>query len=122
QQRGAFCTMQLVELDLAPGESREFQASTRADEILGDSLPVGRYYFTALLRPNGRAGEVPAGEGDRGRCARGVRGGQGRAGRPPSSVARACGASARTGAPRVHRGVRERRAGADTMPLVVERR
>ncbi|MFO7260793.1 MAG: BsuPI-related putative proteinase inhibitor [bacterium] len=67
QQRGAFCTMQLVELDLAPGESREFQASTRADEILGDSLPVGRYYFTALLRPNGRAVEVPAGEGDLGR-------------------------------------------------------
>ena len=64
QQQGAICTMQLVVLDLAPGESREFQASVRADEILGDSLPAGRYYFTALLRPNGRVVEVSAGEAE----------------------------------------------------------
>jgi len=64
QQRDAMCTMQLVELSLAPGESREFLASARADQILGDSLPAGRYYFTAVLRPNGRVVEVPAGEGE----------------------------------------------------------
>jgi len=67
QQQGVMCTMQLVELSLAPGESREFLASARADQILGDSLPAGRYSFTAVLRPNGQAVEVPAGEGDLGR-------------------------------------------------------
>ena len=64
QERGVACTMQLVELSLAPGESREFQTSVRADRILGDSLPAGRYYFTAVLRPDGRVVEVPAGEAD----------------------------------------------------------
>lgn len=67
QQQGVMCTMQLVELSLAPGESREFLASARADQILGDSLPAGRYYFTAVLRPNGRVVEVPAGEAELGR-------------------------------------------------------
>ena len=64
QQRGVACTMQLVTMSLAPGESREFLARATADQILGDSLPPGRYYFTALLRPAGRAVEVPAGEGE----------------------------------------------------------
>jgi hypothetical protein len=59
-----FCTMILVEFTLSPGESREFQATASAPEILGDSLPAGRYFFTALLRPNGRAVEVPAGQAD----------------------------------------------------------
>ena len=64
QSRVVACTMALVEVALAPGESREFQARTDAGLILGDSLPDGRYYFSALLRPDGRALEVPAGEAD----------------------------------------------------------
>jgi len=59
-----FCTMILVEFTLSPGESREFQATASAPEILGDSLPAGRYFFTALLRPNGGTVEVPAGQAD----------------------------------------------------------
>lgn len=64
QQQGAVCTMMLVQLSLAPGESREFVAGARADEILGDSLPAGRYYFTAVLRPDGQRVEVAAGEAE----------------------------------------------------------
>lgn len=67
QQRGVACTMQLVTMSLAPGETREFLARATADQILGDSLPAGRYYFTALLRPDGQAVEVPAGDGELGR-------------------------------------------------------
>jgi hypothetical protein len=64
QSRVVACTMALVEVDLAPGESREYQARTDAGLILGDSLPNGRYYFTALLRPDGRALEIPAGDAE----------------------------------------------------------
>jgi hypothetical protein len=64
QQQGAVCTMMLVQVSLAPGESREFVASVRADEILGDSLPAGRYYFTAVLRPDGQRVEIAAGKAE----------------------------------------------------------
>jgi hypothetical protein len=64
QGRGVACTMMLVEVSLGPGESREFLASARADQILGDSLPAGTYYFTAVLRPDGQRVEVAAGEAE----------------------------------------------------------
>src|SRR5690606_23442029 len=63
QRKGAMCAMMLVELSLAPGESREYQTRATADQVLGDSLPAGTYHFTALLRPDGRMVEVPAGAG-----------------------------------------------------------
>lgn len=56
------CTMQLLQFRLAAGESRTFEGSADAGEILGDSLPDGRYLLSAVLRPNGRLVEVPAGE------------------------------------------------------------
>lgn len=56
------CTMQLLQFRLAAGESRTFEGSSDAAEILGDSLPDGRYRLRAVMRPNGRLVEVPAGE------------------------------------------------------------
>jgi hypothetical protein len=53
---------------LAPGETfspREFQFSGPLIELLGDSLPDGRYWFAATLRLNRRnVPEFPAGSAD----------------------------------------------------------
>ena len=47
------CTQALVQVDLASGESEEFQIGlVSAAAILGDSLPNGEYRITAYLRPN----------------------------------------------------------------------
>ena len=46
------CTLALVDVDLAPGESEQFQTGlVSAATILGDSLPNGEYRITAYLRP-----------------------------------------------------------------------
>jgi hypothetical protein len=62
QQREAVCTQQLLIEEYAPGQSRQYHGRATAMEILGDTLPNGRYYLTALLRPAGGTVEVPAGE------------------------------------------------------------
>ena len=55
------CTLALVEVALAPGESQEFQTGlVSAATILGDSLPNGQYRITAYLRP-GQIVELEAG-------------------------------------------------------------
>lgn len=64
QQRAVACTMAIQIVRFEPGESREYRASATATEILGDSLPEGRYHFAALLRPDGQRVEVPAGEAE----------------------------------------------------------
>jgi hypothetical protein len=64
QQREAVCTQQLLIEEYAPGQSRQYHGRATAVEILGDSLPNGRYYIAALLRPAGGEVEVPAGEAD----------------------------------------------------------
>lgn len=64
QQRDTACTLQLLVEQYAPGQSRQYHGRATAVEILGDSLPNGRYYLTALLRPAGGTVEVPAGEAD----------------------------------------------------------
>jgi hypothetical protein len=46
---------------LAPGESRRLARVTRATEILGDSLPAGRYRLVAVLNAVPTRSEVPAG-------------------------------------------------------------
>lgn len=62
QAGSAMCTMALRRTTLAPGESREFGSVTvGAGEILGDSLPDGRYYLSAVIRPNGQTVELAAG-------------------------------------------------------------
>ena len=46
------CTQALVQVDLAPGGSEQFQTGlVSAATILGDSLPNGNYRITAYLRP-----------------------------------------------------------------------
>ena len=55
------CTLALVEVDLAPGESRTFDTGlVSATTILGDNLPDGEYRITAYLRP-GQIVELEAG-------------------------------------------------------------
>ena len=43
---------------------RELNAAYPLTEILGDSLPNGRYYFTAHVRMNWRTKELPAGDAE----------------------------------------------------------
>ncbi len=59
-----FCTLALVQVDLAPDESKEFQTGlVSAQTILGDSLPNWEYRITAYLRP-GQMVELDAGMAD----------------------------------------------------------
>ncbi len=58
------CTLALVKVDLAPGQSEEFITGlVSAASILGDSLPNGEYRITAYLRP-GQVVELEAGMAD----------------------------------------------------------
>jgi len=55
------CTLALIQVDLALGESQTFDAGlVSAATILGDSLPNGEYRITAYLRP-GQVVELEAG-------------------------------------------------------------
>ncbi len=44
------CGPELQEMWLNRGESRTFEIRANARDILGDSLPPGRYYFTAVVQ------------------------------------------------------------------------
>ena len=62
--QGRACTEALVEVEVGPGERRQFQSGVaNATEILGDSLPSGVYRITAYLRP-GETIELEAGQAD----------------------------------------------------------
>ncbi|HUP19676.1 MAG TPA: BsuPI-related putative proteinase inhibitor [Gemmatimonadota bacterium] len=62
QSSGIACTMALVQVSLAPGESRTVQApNVSAYEILGDELPDGDYEIRVYLRPDGGEVEISAG-------------------------------------------------------------
>jgi len=59
------CTQAIQQIPVAAGETTWLEGRTiGAAEILGDSLPAGRYYFTALVRPDGQRIELEAGEAD----------------------------------------------------------
>ena len=59
------CTMALVPVTIGAGQSKKISAPTSsAASILGDSLPNGTYYFSALIRPNGQRLELRAGSGE----------------------------------------------------------
>lgn len=59
------CTLAVVPVNIAPGETRSLSTSTvSAREILGSTLPNGTYYFSAVLRPNGKTLSIPAGSAD----------------------------------------------------------
>lgn len=56
------CTMAIVEVTLAPGESHEVGTPTSsAADVLGDGQPDGRYRITIYLRPENGAVEVDGG-------------------------------------------------------------
>ena len=57
------CTLALVEVNLAPGEVRQYQTGlVSAAEILDDNLPPGEYRLTAYLRPDGQVVELEMGQ------------------------------------------------------------
>jgi hypothetical protein len=61
------CAMYLAVRELGRGESfspHEFRAPIPVPEILGDSLPAGRYHLVARVHLNGFAVDVPAGEAE----------------------------------------------------------
>ena len=59
------CTQALVPVTIAAGQTRELSTPPiSAAKILGDSLPNGTYYFSALVRPNGQRIELRAGSGE----------------------------------------------------------
>ncbi|MEA2705973.1 MAG: hypothetical protein QOH22_761 [Gemmatimonadaceae bacterium] len=47
------CTLQLIAMSFPPGTSHTYVLEVPVREILGDSLPKGRYEVTAQLRING---------------------------------------------------------------------
>jgi hypothetical protein len=65
QSVGMVCTMQIQIVELAPGATAE-KAAPRASaaDILGDSLPDGRYYLSAFVQVVGGPVTVPAGQVD----------------------------------------------------------
>lgn len=64
QAQGRVCTMQIQIVDLAPGASAERNTRATAYDILGDSLPDGRYYLSASVAVVGNGLMVPAGSVD----------------------------------------------------------
>ncbi len=64
QQDHVGCTQALVEWSLPAGASRQASVRTDAAQILRDTLPDGRYWLEAVLRPNGTVVAVPAGSAD----------------------------------------------------------
>ncbi len=59
------CTQALVELDLAPGATEEYQTGLVSGyTILGDDLPDGEYRIAVYLRPGGQSVELDAGFAD----------------------------------------------------------
>ena len=63
QQRVAVCTMQLLQLRVT-SRAQVVAGGASAGVILGDSLPDGRYWLEAVLRPNNEVVRVPAGFAD----------------------------------------------------------
>ena len=66
ESSGRVCTMQIQIVELEPGASAERNTRTDAREILGDSLPDGRYWLSASVQVVGNGLVVPAGAADLG--------------------------------------------------------
>lgn len=59
------CTMALVEVTLAPGESRNAATATAsAHDVLDEGLPDGKYRMTIYLRPDQGTVEIDGGTVD----------------------------------------------------------
>lgn len=61
QGRGLACTLQIQQVELAPADTAQRTTRTDAREILGDSLPDGRYWLDAYVRVVSGEVVVPAG-------------------------------------------------------------
>lgn len=61
QGRVAVCTQALVGVDLRPREAISYSGSAAMADIRSDSVPPGRYFVFAILRPNQDTVRVPAG-------------------------------------------------------------
>lgn len=61
QAREVFCTQAIQLVTINPGEAREFTTRTDAGQILGDSLPNGRYFLTAVVNKTGWPLQLDAG-------------------------------------------------------------
>ena len=67
QQRFIGCIAMIFDDTIAAGDTAQYTAPhADARDILGDSLPDGRYWLSATLRPEGVAVEVDAGWADLG--------------------------------------------------------
>jgi hypothetical protein len=64
QGRVIACTKEIQIVTLKSGESAERNARTDARAILGDSLPDGKYYFSAYVQVVGAPFLIPAGAAD----------------------------------------------------------
>jgi|GEM_PF-1563824 len=64
QSRVLYCTQAIQHFDLEDGESMRFSTRTDAEEILGDSIPAGRYDLTVVVKRIGWPIELDAGSVD----------------------------------------------------------
>lgn len=64
QARMLVCSQAIEERTVPGGGALELRGASDARDVLGDSLPDGRYWLSAVLRPNGVVVEVPAGSAD----------------------------------------------------------
>jgi hypothetical protein len=64
QGRLVGCTQAIETIELQPGERRQLTAHADARQILGDSLPAGRYFLSAYVPASGGTIEMPAGAAD----------------------------------------------------------
>jgi hypothetical protein len=67
QERFMGCIASIFDDTIAAGDTAQYAAPrTNAAEILGDSLPDGRYWLSIMVRPRGEPIVVPAGSADLG--------------------------------------------------------
>ena len=65
QERAIGCAAVIHVVEIGAGRTHELGAPTvSAYDVLGDSLPDGRYWLSAVLMPNGQRLELPAGAAD----------------------------------------------------------
>ena len=64
QGRALACTKEIQIVSLAPGDSAERITRTNARASLGDSLPDGRYFFSAYVQVVGAPITIAAGSAD----------------------------------------------------------
>jgi len=58
------CTGVFQAITLGPGQTHDFQLAVPVSEIVNGTRPAGHYYFTAVLRLNHEAIELPAGDAE----------------------------------------------------------